>query len=100
MLFLAGWAKKMSWKETAEAFRTPWDDVFDAVEHVVTWNTERSARSALSASMRFSIPKGTNTGGTGQCEEFIYSLLALFRGSAACRASLQEVCGAGSMPIL
>jgi hypothetical protein len=30
----------MSWKETAEAFRTPWDKVFEAVEHVVTWGLE------------------------------------------------------------
>jgi transposase len=60
MLFLARWAREISWKETAEAFRTSWDKVFDAVEHVVTWvwNTERSPRSTLSASMRFSIPKG------------------------------------------
>ena len=37
MLFLARWARRLSWKETAEAFRTSWEKVFDAVEHVVTW---------------------------------------------------------------
>jgi transposase len=37
MLFLARWARRLSWKETAEAFHTSWDKVFDAVEHVVTW---------------------------------------------------------------
>ena len=37
MLFLARWARRLSWKETAEAFRTSWDKVFDAVEHVVSW---------------------------------------------------------------
>jgi hypothetical protein len=37
MLFLARWARRLSWKETAECFRTSWDRVFDAVEHVVTW---------------------------------------------------------------
>jgi transposase len=37
MLFLARWAPRLSWKETAEAFRTSWDKVFDAVEHMVTW---------------------------------------------------------------
>jgi hypothetical protein len=36
MLFLARWAHRLSWKETAESFRTSWDKVFDAVEHVVT----------------------------------------------------------------
>jgi transposase len=28
MLFLARWARRLSWKETAEAFRTSWDKVF------------------------------------------------------------------------
>ena len=37
MLFLARWARRLSWKETAEAFRTSWDKVFEAVEHVVTF---------------------------------------------------------------
>ena len=40
ILFLAPWARRLSWKETAEAFRTSWDKVFDAVEHVVTWGRE------------------------------------------------------------
>jgi transposase len=37
MLFLAHWARKLSWKETAIAFRTTWDKVFDAVQYVVEW---------------------------------------------------------------
>ena len=37
MLFLARWARRLSWKETAAAFRTSWDKVFDAVEYVVTF---------------------------------------------------------------
>jgi len=36
MVFLACCARRMSWKETAEAFRTSWDKIFDAGEHVVT----------------------------------------------------------------
>jgi len=40
MLFLARWARRLSWKETAEAFRTSWDKVFDAVEHVATFGLE------------------------------------------------------------
>jgi len=40
MLFLARWTRRLSWKETAEAFRTSWDKVFDAGEHVVTWGPE------------------------------------------------------------
>jgi len=35
--FLAGWAKRMSWKEVAEAFRTSWDSVYRAVELAVGW---------------------------------------------------------------
>ena len=38
MLFLARCVRRLSWKETAEAFRTSWEKVFDAVEHVVTWS--------------------------------------------------------------
>ncbi len=40
MLFLARWARRLSWKETAEAFRTSWDRVCDAVEYVVGWGLE------------------------------------------------------------
>jgi transposase len=40
MLFLARWARRLSWKETAEAFRSSWDKVFHAVEHVVTFGLE------------------------------------------------------------
>jgi transposase len=37
MLFLARWARHLSWRETAVAFRTSWEKVFDAVEHVITF---------------------------------------------------------------
>jgi len=30
-LFLARWARKLSWKETAESFGTTWDNVFRSV---------------------------------------------------------------------
>src|SRR5437899_2169565 len=48
-LFLARWARRLSWKETAEAFRTPWDKVFDAVEHVVTWGLEHRTLGQIDA---------------------------------------------------
>lgn len=38
--FLAGWARKLSWKETAEAFRTSWHTVFSSVEMAVNWGRE------------------------------------------------------------
>jgi transposase len=49
MLFLARWARRLSWKETAEAFRTSWDKVFDAVEHVVTWGLEHRQLGQIDA---------------------------------------------------
>ena len=35
--FLASWAKRLSWKETAEAFNTSWESVFRSVEMAVEW---------------------------------------------------------------
>lgn len=34
-VYLARWAKRLSWKETADIFQTSWDSVFRAVEFVV-----------------------------------------------------------------
>jgi len=48
-LFLARWARRLSWKETAEAFRTSWDKVFDAVEHVVTFGLEHRVLGLIDA---------------------------------------------------
>jgi transposase len=49
MLFLARWARKLSWKETGEAFRTSWEKVFDAVEHVVTFGLEHRVPGQIDA---------------------------------------------------
>ena len=35
--FLAGWAKRLSWKGVAEAFGTTWQNVFRSVKHAVLW---------------------------------------------------------------
>jgi transposase len=35
--YLAGWARRMSWKEVSEAFCVSWDRVFEAVKHAVYW---------------------------------------------------------------
>ena len=35
--FLANWAKHLSWKETADAFQTKWDNVFRSVKMAVAW---------------------------------------------------------------
>ena len=58
MLFLARWARRLSWKETAEAFRTSWEKVFDAVEHVVTWGLEHRVLGQIDASGRNPIRQG------------------------------------------
>jgi transposase len=34
-IFLAKWARRLSWKETAEAFQTSWENVFNSVKFVV-----------------------------------------------------------------
>ncbi len=47
--FLAGWARRLSWKEVAEAFRTTWDHVFCSVEMAVTWGQEKRDLSGIGA---------------------------------------------------
>ena len=49
MLFLARWARRLSWKETAEAFHTSWEKVFDAVEHVVTFGLKHRTLGQIDA---------------------------------------------------
>ena len=41
MQFLANWAKKLSWQETARTFNTSWAKVFSAVKYVVDWGLSR-----------------------------------------------------------
>jgi transposase len=40
MQYLATWAKRLSWKETAVAFRTTWEKVFRSVEWMVQWGLQ------------------------------------------------------------
>jgi len=49
VLFLAHWARKLSWKETALSFRTSWDKVCQAVEVVVAWGLERRTLGPIQA---------------------------------------------------
>jgi len=49
MRFLARWARKLSWKETAEAFHTSWDKVCDAVEYVVGWGLAHRTLASIRA---------------------------------------------------
>jgi len=47
--FLAEWAKRLSWKDVAEAFRTPWDHVFCSVDRVGTWGRAHQDLSGVQA---------------------------------------------------
>ncbi len=47
--FLARWAKRLSWREVAEAFRTTWDNVFRSVEMAVAWGREQMELSGIEA---------------------------------------------------
>lgn len=47
--FLAGWAKRLSWKEVAKAFRTTWDHVFTSVEMAVSWGRAQQDLSGITA---------------------------------------------------
>ena len=49
MQFLAQWARRLSWQETARAFRTSWEKVYQAVEWVVDWGLERRSIDAVRA---------------------------------------------------
>lgn len=49
MLFLAQWARRLSWRETAMAFRTSWEKVFHAVEWVVEWGLAQRELGPLQA---------------------------------------------------
>jgi transposase len=47
--FLAGWAKRLSWKETAEAFHTTWEHVRESVRHAVRWGLVHRDLSGVEA---------------------------------------------------
>ena len=49
MLFLAHWARKLSWQETARSFHTSWEKVFDAVDYVVQWGLQHRSLAAIRA---------------------------------------------------
>lgn len=49
MVFLAHWARKLSWKETAQLFHTSWDKVCLAVEYVVQWGLSQRTLGPISA---------------------------------------------------
>ena len=49
MLHLAHWAKKFSWKETAESFHTSWEKVVQSVRFVVEWGLAHRELGTITA---------------------------------------------------
>ena len=49
MLYLAHWARKLSWKETAQSFHTSWEKVVQSVEYLVQWGLEHRELGAIRA---------------------------------------------------
>lgn len=49
MGYLAHWARKLSWKETAQSFHISWEKVVQAVEYVVQWGLEHRQLGPLRA---------------------------------------------------
>lgn len=47
MWFLSNWAKKLSWKQTAESFKTSWNSVYRSVAMAVFWGRERMSKEGV-----------------------------------------------------
>ncbi len=47
--FLASWAKLLSWKQVARAFRTTWENVFRSVKTVVAWGLAHRSLEGIEA---------------------------------------------------
>lgn len=48
-VFLARWAKLLSWKQVARTFRTSWDNVFRSVKSVVAWGLAHRSLEGIKA---------------------------------------------------
>lgn len=48
-LFLARWARKLSWKETAKSFGTTWDNVYRSVKETVEYGLKNRSLEGVSA---------------------------------------------------
>lgn len=48
-LFLARWAKRLSWKETAKSFCTTWDTVFRSVKQIVEYGLKHRQLDGITA---------------------------------------------------
>jgi len=48
-LYLARWARKLSWKEVAESFQTSWDKVYRSVQYVVEFGLKNRSLDGINA---------------------------------------------------
>ena len=48
-VFLASWAKLLSWKQVARSFRTSWENVFRSVKSVVAWGLAHRSLEGIEA---------------------------------------------------
>jgi transposase len=49
MVFLARWARRLSWKETAEAFDVSWEAVYRSVQWIVQWGLAHRVLAGITA---------------------------------------------------
>ena len=49
MQYLAHWARKLSWRDTAISFKTTWEKVRQSVEYIVEWGLKHREIGAISA---------------------------------------------------
>ena len=48
-LYLARWARRLSWKETAEVFQTSWENVFRSVKSIVAYGLSKRNLEGITA---------------------------------------------------
>jgi transposase len=48
-IFLARWARRLSWKEVADTFQTSWDSVYRSVRHVVEYGLKHRDLTGIEA---------------------------------------------------
>jgi transposase len=49
MVFLARWARRLSWRETAEAFAVSWEAVYRSVQWIVEWGLAHRVLDGITA---------------------------------------------------
>ena len=85
MGFLARWARRLSWRETARAFQTSWEAVYRSVEWFVEWGLAHRQLSGVE-----SIGVDEIHGGRGKRAD--HFLTVIYQIDAYCRRWLWVTC--------